>query len=416
VGVPLSLDVRSTALCLAELAPPARPRLQAWAAKVVPRAEEGGYTWNTERDTGTETILELEGEGRSALEEPARPLDCENSATTMRLLAGVLASAPFRSTLIGDDSLLARPMLRVADPLSAMGAHIETEDGHPPMVVEGKRLHGITWHTSVPSAQVKGSILLAGAAADGLTTVIEDAPTRDHTERALVTLGAPVQIAPGRVSVARHQHAGFDARVPGDASAAAFVVAAAALSRSEITIGEVGLNPSRLGYLEVMGRMGIPIEARPERHEAGEPVGELSVGRATGLRAVDVDAAELPLIIDEVPVLAALAVCAEGESSFRGAGELRKKESDRLAALEQGIRALGGEATRHGDDLFVSGSGLTGGVADSAGDHRIGMALTVGALGAQGDSEIRGIEVASVSFPGFVDELRALGAGVEALE
>jgi 3-phosphoshikimate 1-carboxyvinyltransferase len=267
----------------------------------------------------------------------------------------------------------------------------------------------------VPTAQVKSAVLLAGSDADGVTTVIEDAPTRDHTERALLALGAPVRQEPGRVSISRYQHPGFEAVVPGDPSAAAFLVAAAAASGAEITIRRVGLNPSRIRYLDVMGRMGIRSETRAERKETGEPVGELWVGTTDGLRAVEVESEELPQIIDEVPVLAALAALAEGESRFKGAGELRLKESDRLAALERGIRALGGRAAAQGDDLVVSGGGLRGGVASSEGDHRIGMALTVAALGAERDSEIRGIESASVSFPGFTSALGNLGARVEVL-
>lgn len=332
----------------------------------------------------------------------------------MRLLAGVLASAPFETVLTGDESLRARPMERVARPLRAMGASIETTEGHPPIRIRGGALRGISYESPVPSAQVKGAILLAALAADGETVVVEPAPTRDHTERALAHLGAPVRVpAPGVVRLSAFQHSGFTAAVPGDVSSAAFLIAAAAVTGGEVEIEGVGLNPSRTRFLEVMARMGVRTEARVEGEELGEPVGDISVRATAGLRGTVVPPEELPLVIDEVPVLAALAAQAEGESRFAGAGELRVKESDRLGGLAGMIRDLGAEARVEGDDLVLAGGGVVGGRTSAHGDHRMAMAATVAGLGARAEVEVEGVEAADVSFPGFVETLRALGASIE---
>ena len=331
----------------------------------------------------------------------------------MRLLAGLVASAPFVTVLRGDASLSTRPMERVATPLRAMGAEVATDDGHPPVTIRGADLTGLHFAPDVPSAQVKGAVLLAALAAEGTTTVVEPVRTRDHTERALAALGAPIEDGDaGVVLDGPFQHAGFGARVPGDPSSAAFVLAAAALTGGEVTITGVGVNPSRLGFLDVLRRMGVDVEIETHAHELGEPVGTMRLRSSGGLRPVRVSADELPLVIDEVPLLAALAAHAEGPSRFEGASELRVKESDRLAALVEGIRALGGAAEADGDDLDIGGGGLGGGVARSSGDHRIAMALTVAAVAAHAPSEIDGVEWAAVSFPGFLGLLRALGTDV----
>jgi 3-phosphoshikimate 1-carboxyvinyltransferase len=332
----------------------------------------------------------------------------------MRLLAGLVAGSPFVTTLVGDRSLASRPMERVATPLRLMGADVSTEAGRPPMTVRGAELRAIHFAPEVPSAQVKGAVLLAGLSAPGITVVAEKAATRDHTERALAALGAPTRTGASGIALeGPYQHEGFEGTVPGDASAAAFLVSAAALTGSELTVSAVGLNPSRLAYLEVMRRMGIEVETEVEDEQLGEPVGTMRVGSTGDLRPAHVDEDELPLVVDEVPVLAALAVHASGESRFEGAGELRVKESDRLGAVSEGIRALGGEAAVDGDALVVGGGGLAGGSAGSAGDHRIAMALAVSALAASGPSEIDGVESADVSFPGFAATLVSLGAGLE---
>ena len=340
--LPEALDVKATARVLGRaLEREIGSALEGWASKSAPSAHGDRSTGNDPRprvpsSTDRPPPIEVEGQGRGALHPAPGPLDCANSGTTMRLLSGVLASAPFESVLEGDASLSRRPMERVAEPLRRMGADVRTTDGHPPVVVRGGPLRGIEHASEVPSAQVKSAVLLAGLAADGETTVLEPAPTRDHTERALRHLGAPVSTAPGQVSVRAFQHGGFEARVPGDISSAAFLVAAAALTGRALTVEGVGLNPTRTRYLHVLGRMGVRVHLEELEVELGEPVGRLEVEPCEGLTGTTVEADELPLIVDEVPVLALLAAHAGGESRFRGAGELREKESDRLHGLVGG--------------------------------------------------------------------------------
>jgi 3-phosphoshikimate 1-carboxyvinyltransferase len=413
LGVPPSLDVRSTASCLAALAPKARPSLDLLGGEASSAVEGSGSTWNEEVEVPAFGPLEVQGEGRGGLQEPVRDLDCGNSGTSMRLLAGVLAAAPFRCVLTGDASLSGRPMERVASPLRAMGAEVETTDGHPPVSIGGGQLHGIRFEQSVPSAQVKSAVLLAGVAADGVTTVIEPAATRDHTERALAALGATVDRDGTIVSIRRFQHEGFEGRIPGDPSSAAFLIAGAALTGSPLTVRGVSLNPSRLHFLDVMERMGVRTRVDVEGSEVGEPVGTIEVEPSDGVRSVRVEADELPLVIDEVPVLAALAAHATSDSWFLEAAELRVKESDRLGAIANGIRALGGAAADEGSDLVIAGGGLEGGRADAGGDHRIAMALAIAALGSRTPCRIDGVDAADVSFPGFVGALRRAGADLE---
>ncbi len=410
--LPEALDVRSTARALAEIAGEGtRGSLEAWADQPSAVPEGDGSTSNMGQPRGLP--VEVESQGRAWLRPPEHPLDCGNSGTTMRLICGVLASCPFETRLVGDESLSARPMDRVAEPLRAMGADVRTSDGRPPVVVRGGPLTGIAHVPSVPSAQVKSAVLLAGLAAAGETSVQEPAPTRDHTERALGHLGAPVAVQGGRVSVRAFQHEGFSASVPGDVSSAAFLVAAAAVTGRALVIRDVGLNPSRTFLLEVLARMGVRTRVEVERSELGEPVGVLEVEPCAGLSGATVTEQELPMLIDEVPVLAMLAAHARGDSWFLGAGELRVKEVDRLRGVVEAIRDLGGGAGVEGDDLVVAGGGLLGGRADSGGDHRMAMALAVASLGAREPVTVEGMEAADVSFPGFVHALRALGAGIE---
>src|SRR5688572_1468611 len=363
-GLPRSLDTRSTAACLSALVPSARPALEAWGSSPSVTDERDGSTWNREASTLDLDTLELRGEGRRSLRPPGRPLDCGNSGTTMRLVAGLVSSSAFETVLRGDRSLSRRPMERVADPLRRMGADVTTEEGHPPVTIRGSALHGIRLEPDVPSAQVKGAVLLAALAADGPTTVSERVPTRDHTERLFLALGAPIRSeGSGLVLEGPFQHEGFRGMVPGDPSAAGFLLGAAALTGGHLTVRGVGLNPTRLRLLDVLRRMGLEVEVEVEREELGEPVGTMRIGPDGVLRPVHVDASELPLVIDEVPLLAALAAHADGPSRFEGGSELRVKESDRLAVLAQGIRALGGEAAEEGDDLVIGGGGLAGGSA-----------------------------------------------------
>jgi 3-phosphoshikimate 1-carboxyvinyltransferase len=333
----------------------------------------------------------------------------------MRLLAGLLAGVPLTAVLVGDDSLSDRPMERVAEPLRAMGASVTTTGGHAPITVQGGGLHGITYRSPVPTAQVKSAVLFAGLGAEGVTIVEEAVPTRDHTERALRALGAPVSVEGTTVRLEAFQHGGFEGHIPGDPSSAAFIVAAAALTGSEVTLRGVGLNPSRLHFLEVMSRMGVPTQVRIDHDTVGEPVGDLWVAPTGAIQATTIDPDEIPLIIDEVPVLAALAAHARQDSWFLGAGELRVKESDRLSGLAEGLRSLGGNAAVEGEDLVIAGGGLQGGSLRAGGDHRMAMAFAVAALAAEGPCEVDGVEAADVSFPGFASTLRTLGARFEVL-
>jgi 3-phosphoshikimate 1-carboxyvinyltransferase len=415
VGLPPSLDVVSTARCLAELSGPgARPSLETWASSEGRRGNTSSLTVEASVAPGASGgEVMVVGAGRDGLIQPTGPLECGNSGTTMRLLAGMVAAAPFNTVLTGDESLNTRPMERVAAPLREMGATVTTTDGHPPMEVEGTMLWGISYRAPIASAQVKGAVLLAGVAADGETEVIEPAATRDHTERALEALGAPVRHLGLAIGVSRFQHGGFEASVPGDISSAAYILVAGAMTDGSMTIRDVGLNPSRTHFLTVLGRMGIGVRQLVTGAQLGEPVGELELDSVGDLAGTVVTASELPLVIDEVPVLAAAAAHATGETRFAGAGELAVKESDRLAGLARVLKDLGGEAEVEGEDLVIGGGGLDGGTVDSLRDHRIAMAAAVACLRARSSSEIEGIESAGVSFPGFLGVLRGLGARIE---
>ncbi|HEX6843480.1 MAG TPA: 3-phosphoshikimate 1-carboxyvinyltransferase [Actinomycetota bacterium] len=413
-GVPAALDVLATATCLAALSPNARRSLDLWVSGRRSAVEGGGSTWNVGPADDPVAMLEVEGEGVDGLLPPIGTLDCANSGTTMRLLTGLLAGRPFASVLAGDESLSRRPMERVAEPLRAMGSRIGTTDGHAPVRIDGAPLRGIEHRMTSPSAQVKSAVLLAGLQAYGRTTLVEPVATRDHTERALAALGASVSIDGLAVSIETSRWSGFDATVPGDPSSAAFPLGAAAVLRTDLSISGVGLNPTRLHYLAVLAKMGVAVTTTEEGHELGEPVGRLTLAAPTqALRATTVSASDLPLVIDEVPLLAAVAAHAQGTTRFEGVGELRIKESDRVDAIVRGIADLGGRAWAEGHDLVVAGGGLGGGRTRSGGDHRIAMAMTVAALGADRGCEIDGIDDAAVSFPGFVRTLADAGAGIE---
>jgi 3-phosphoshikimate 1-carboxyvinyltransferase len=401
-GLPRSLDVRRTAVAMTALSRVPQPGLQTWLDQTG-SGEEGGAS----------DEITVEGEGRLGLRETSSPVDCGNSGTTMRLLAGLVSPCPFETSLVGDESLSRRPMERIAEPLRAMGAQVRTLEGHAPVTVIGGPLRGIRYEPTVPSAQVKTAVLLAGLYADGETSVVEAVPTRDHTERILRSLRAPVSIEDGTVTVTSFQHGPFSGSIPGDPSAAAYLCAAALLCGSELGIERVGLNPSRTRFLDVLRRMGADVETRTTDGSLGEPVGDLRVSRTTELRGVTVGEGELPFVIDEVPALALLASSASGPTRFEGAAELRVKETDRLAGLAEGIRDLGGRARVERDTLVVEGGGIEGGHTDARGDHRLAMAFAVGALAARRPSEIAGMEWAKVSFPGFIRTLERLGAAVE---
>jgi len=346
------------------------------------------------------------GRGPDSWTPPAAPLDAGNSGSTLRMLAGALAGRPFRTVLTGDESLRGRPVERVAEPLRAMGAAVASSHGRPPLTVEGGPLRGIEWRLPVASAQVKTAVLLAGLQAEGKTTVREPAPSRDHTERLLPLFGAAVEGGDEAVSV----HGGVALRpvsmsVPGDVSSAAFlIVAALVLPDSEVRVEGVLLNPRRTAFLGVLREMGGLIEVGVSA-QTPEPVGHVEA-RSSRLRGTAVAGETIPALIDEVPALAVAAAHAEGDSTISGAAELRVKESDRIAALAEGLGRLGARVEARPDGLVIRGGApLKGAAVRSHGDHRIAMALAVAALAAEGESQIEGGECAAVSFPEFLDVL-----------
>ncbi len=352
--------------------------------------------------------------GGGRFRPPRGEVDCGNSGTTMRLLAGVLAAAPFTAWLVGDPSLSRRPMRRVIAPLTAMGARIDAaEGGRPPIAVTGGPLTGITHTPEVPSAQIKSAVLLAGLQASGTTTVVEPEATRDHTERALAAFGVALDRAvAGRLTVrgGARLTGGLALRVPGDPSACAFLgVAAAGLPGSAIEIRHVGLNPTRTALFDVLRRAGAEVAVTTEDMWHGEPVGTVRIASGR-LGDVVVTPLDVPLLIDELPALAALATFG-GSCTVRGAAELRVKESDRISALVSGLRAMGADADEFDDGFAVRSSRrLSGGVVDAHHDHRLAMAFAVAALGATGTTAIHGAEVAAVSFPRFFATLDGLRA------
>jgi len=341
-----------------------------------------------------------------ALESPPLPLDLANSGTGMRLLAGLVAGRNVAVTLVGDASLSARPMGRIVEPLLALGARITATGPRatPPLViapVDG--LVGTTWRPQVASAQVKSAVLLAGLAARGVTRVIEPAPSRDHTERLLPAFGVACA-RPDALTAEVHGPVvpqGAEVDVPGDFSAACFwLVAGSIAGEGELVLEGVGMNPTRTGALTVLRRMGAAIEVQEPRTVGDEPVADLVV-RPAALTASDIDAAEIPALIDELPALAIAQAVARGRSTVRGAGELRVKESDRITHVVNGLRALGGTAEETPDGWSITGGGLTGGAVDAVGDHRLAMAFGVASLVATEAIQVAGGAMIDTSYPGF---------------
>lgn len=361
--------------------------------------------------------ISIDGRAVSGLVQPAGPLDAANSGTTLRLLAGILAAHPFRTTISGDDSLRRRPMRRVIDPLTRMGATITSTDGRPPLTIDGGALRAIAYAPDVPSAQVKSAVLLAGLQATGRTVVTEPAPTRDHMERALITFGASVGRDGPRIEIEGGQR--LSARtltVPGDLSGAVFWGAlAAGLPGSLIEIDGVGLNPSRTAVLDVLRRAGADVQWSTERETAGEPVGRIHVAHRDA-RDIVIEPREVPALIDEIPGLAALvAMMPAGRTlTVRGASELRVKESDRISALARGFRALGAAVEEYDDGFRLEARPLSGGAVDAAGDHRLAMAFAIAATRGASPTTITGAGAVDVSYPGFFEQLERLtraGAG-----
>lgn len=358
--------------------------------------------------------LRVHGVGLRGLRppDPPAPLDCGNAGTLMRLLAGVLAGQTGRFELVGDPSLSARPMDRVGEPLRRLGAIVTTTEGHAPLVVEGARLRGITYELPVASAQVKSAVLLAGLLAEeGETTVLEPVPTRDHTERMLERAGARVRRRPASVTIQSAERLVLgEVDVPGDISSAApFLVAAAIVPGSAITVHGVGLNPRRTGLLEVLERMGARIAIYNRRSFGGEPVGDVEL-RASELVGASVSETEVPSLIDELPLFALAACHARGESVVSGAAELRAKESDRLGEVVELLRGLGGHVRATRDGFRVRGvpTRLRGGTVHARGDHRLAMLGAIAGLSSREGVEIEDAEAAHTSFPGFFDVLRQL--------
>jgi len=351
----------------------------------------------------------IEGRGMTGMRAPQSFLDAGNSGTTTRLFAGVLAAHPFSTTITGDSSLRRRPMKRVIEPLSRMGARFESANGCLPLTIIGSSLSPIEFTPSVPSAQVKSAVLLAGLQAAGRTVVHEIVPTRDHTELALAAFGATLDCIDGSITVSGGQPlTAIHAAVPGDPSSATFwAVAAASLPGSDVEIVDLGLNPSRTALLHVLARAGARVEQTVDAVDHGEPRGRVRI-RHGALQPLSLGPADVPALIDEIPALAAMAT-AGGELTVAGAGELRVKESDRISALAAGFRAMGADIEEFPDGFHVRGrTRLTGGSPDAVGDHRLAMAFAIAGLAASGPTTIGGAEAVDVSYPGFFETLAAL--------
>ena len=364
--------------------------------------------------------LTIYGAGKNGLRAPRKTLYMGNSGTAMRLLAGLLAAQSFDSELTGDESLIQRPMNRVAVPLRSMGANIDTGDsGTPPLKIRGSKLKGITYEMPIASAQIKSCLLLAGLYATGDTKIFEPAPCRDHTERMLQGFGYNVSVdakegASAVVGGADLQATEID--VPADISSAAFFVVAAAITPgSDLTLHHVGVNPTRIGVLNILRDMGANIERSNERLVGGEPVADLRV-RYKPLKGIVISEAQIPLAIDEFPVLFIAAACAEGDTLLHGAAELRVKESDRLDAMAQGLEKLGVSVETFDDGIKITGGPMAGATVDSFGDHRIAMAFTVAGLRAESSIDIANCANVATSFPNFVELATRVGMRVSAIK
>lgn len=354
--------------------------------------------------------LIVEGKGFEGLKEPDDVLNCENSGTTMRILSGVLTGRHFYSVLTGDRSLRGRPMRRIIEPLGKMGAKIwAREGGYPPLSIKGGKLQGMTYTLPVASAQVKTSILLAGLAAQGTTVVVEPSPSRNHTEKMLDYMGARINVENQRIEVTGPQQ--LEARevtVPGDISAAAFFIGGASiLEGSCVEFDNVGVNPTRSAFLEVLEMMGAQIEKTNERIECGEEiVTHLRVWGRAHLKGMQVDKSLVPRLIDEIPIIAVVACFAEGETRIEGAEELRVKETDRIRALRTELSKMGAWIEERKDGMIIKGKGeLEGAEVDGWGDHRITMALAIAGVCARGETRINNSSCVEISFPEFQDIL-----------
>ena len=363
------------------------------------------------------TEVSVSGVGLRGLIEPALELDLGNSGTGMRLLAGLLSGQAFTSVLVGDESLTSRPMQRVISPLELMGATIDSSNGRPPLTVTGRvPLKGIDYTLPVASAQVKSAVLLAGMYADGVTTVKEPAVTRDHTERMLSSMGAKVERTENRISIQGSPILrSAEIQVPADLSSASFVILASLLAeRADVLIKGVGVNPTRVGVIEILQAMGADIRLENPRLFGAEPVADIRVCSST-LQGGTVDPRLASLAIDEFPVLFVAAAAAIGTTEFSGIAELRVKESDRITAMATGLKELGIQVDESEDGAIVHGGRISGGRVDSHGDHRVAMSLAVAATIASDPVTISDVAGVDTSFPGFAECLSALGVAIEAV-
>ncbi|MDZ4826039.1 MAG: 3-phosphoshikimate 1-carboxyvinyltransferase [Actinomycetota bacterium] len=358
-------------------------------------------------------IVTVQSSGAAGLREPEAVLDCGNSGTTLRIISGVLARCPFLTVLTGDASLRTRPMLRVIEPLRAMGATADGRDGgeHAPIAIRGGQLRGVRHELPVAWAQVKSALLVAGLGAEGVTEVVSPAPSRDHTERMLAALGVPLEVDGLAVRVRAGEPEAFALDVPGDPSSAAFFVVAASITpRSEIVLEDVSINPTRLGFVDVLLRMGADIEIVPSGDRCGEPVGDIVV-RAAPLHGTVIEGDEIPNVQDEVPVLAMAAAFADGVTEVRDAAELAAKESNRIGTVHQELTQLGIGVEPRADGLVIRGGQPHSGLLKSHGDHRIAMAVAVAAHAIDGSTTVRGWGAVASSYPEFAEHLAALTGG-----
>ncbi|GGI77856.1 3-phosphoshikimate 1-carboxyvinyltransferase [Legionella impletisoli] len=357
----------------------------------------------------------IQGVGKYGLKSPASVIDCGNSGTTMRLMAGLLAAQSFDSELTGDKSLLKRPMERIARPLMMMGAGIKTNEGKPPIFIEGSHtLHGVTYEMPEASAQVKSCLLLAGMYAEGETCVIESGITRDHTERMLTTFSYPIQKLDNAIMINNASECvGTDIIVPGDISSAAFfIVAATIIPGSEIYIRNVGINPTRTGVIQILQDMGANITIHNKRLCGEELVADLHVTYAE-LEGIDIPGNLVPISIDEFPAIFIAAASAKGQTLLHGAKELRCKESDRIAAMAEGLLRLGIEAQALEDGIFIKGGRLQGGEVDSHHDHRIAMAFAIAGAVANQPVKIKHCANVATSFPTFLDTANQVSLSIQ---
>lgn len=365
---------------------------------------------------GSNDAIVIKGVGLQGLRAPPAPLDLGNSGTAMRLLTGLLAPQSFEATLTGDQSLRGRPMKRVVEPLRAMGAKIETQDGYPPVLIQcAENLMGVSHRLKVASAQVKSALLFAGLSAKGVTTIQSPGITRDHTERMLLGMGVKVVTDDShKVSLeGPAQPRGTRIVVPGDFSSAAFFIVVGCLaSESGLLIKNVGVNPSRTGLLTILRAMGAQIEIRHNRDYSLEPIADIEVKKST-LHGIEVPQELVSQAIDEFPALFVAAACADGTTVVSGAKELRYKESDRLRVMAEGLKILGAEVSERPDGLTISGSGLSGGTVDSCNDHRVAMAFALASAVAREPIEILGANEVATSFPNFLATAAQAGLKVE---